>query len=85
MNLTISEFYKRQSPFSDPGKYAHLFEALPDDLPALASVVQGLIIPPYHLPLSCTIYALKTLNWHRTDTAASNHSLPSCFRFVMFH
>ena len=51
MNTTISEFYKRQSPFSDPGKYAHLFEALPDDLPALASVVQGLIIPPYHLPL----------------------------------
>ena len=51
MNLTISEFYKRQSPFSDPGRYAHLFDALPDDLPALASVVQGLIIPPYHLPL----------------------------------
>jgi excinuclease ABC subunit A len=42
-------FYARQSPITDPGPYGHLFDVLPDDLSALAGVVQGLLIPSGHL------------------------------------
>lgn len=38
--MTPQDFYKTQSPFSDPGAYAYLFDQLPDDLPAMCRVVQ---------------------------------------------
>ena len=36
-------YYASQSPFSDPGKYAVLFDGLPDDVCALAAIVRGLL------------------------------------------
>lgn len=36
--------YLRQSPITDPGPYAHLFDGLPDDIDGLCRVVQGLHI-----------------------------------------
>jgi len=39
------KFYAAHSPFSDPGKYAYLLEALPGDFAAVSRIVQGLV---YH-------------------------------------
>lgn len=39
-------FYAQQSPFSDPGSYAALFDALSSGVPAGARVVQGLLMHP---------------------------------------
>ncbi|MFB6724342.1 transglutaminase-like domain-containing protein [Kribbella sp. NPDC056345] len=36
--------YTQQTPYSDPGEYAHLFDALPDDIPAIGAVVRNLLI-----------------------------------------
>ena len=36
--------YRTQSPVTDPGRYSAYVEAMPDDLGALATAVQGLII-----------------------------------------
>ncbi|GAA0600656.1 transglutaminase domain-containing protein [Kribbella sandramycini] len=36
--------YMRQTPYSDPGAHAHLFDALPDDIPAIGAVVRNLLI-----------------------------------------
>ncbi len=36
--------YAVQTPYSDPGEYAHLFDALPDDIPAIGAVVRNLLI-----------------------------------------
>lgn len=41
----MPDFYKPQSPTSDPGEYAYLFDDLPTDLLGIAQVTQGLI---YH-------------------------------------
>lgn len=41
MNLN---YYTIQSPFTDPGAYLICYDALPDDLPGLIQVVQGLLI-----------------------------------------
>ncbi len=41
----MPDFYRTQSPTSDPGQYAHLFDDLPTDLAGIAQVTQGLI---YH-------------------------------------
>lgn len=41
----MSDYYATQSPTSDPGDYAHLFDDLPTDLLGIAQVTQGLI---YH-------------------------------------
>lgn len=38
------EFYANQGLMSDPRKHASLFADLPDDIPALCKVVQGLLI-----------------------------------------
>ena len=37
-------YYTRQGPFTDPEAYAHLFDGLPTEIPALCRVVQGLVI-----------------------------------------
>ncbi|WP_433160340.1 transglutaminase-like domain-containing protein [Kribbella sp. CA-247076] len=36
--------YAAQTPFSDPGVHAALFDALPDDVPGIAAVIRGLVI-----------------------------------------
>ncbi|GAA1693954.1 transglutaminase-like domain-containing protein [Kribbella yunnanensis] len=36
--------YALQTPYSDPGEFAHLFDALPDDIPAIGAVVRNLLI-----------------------------------------
>lgn len=52
MNPNSLNFYRAQSQITHPGRYAHLFDALPDDVPGLVNVVQGLLIPPYSFILS---------------------------------
>lgn len=37
-------YYARQGRFTDPEEYAHLFDGLPAEIPALCRVVQGLVI-----------------------------------------
>ena len=37
-------YYAGQGLFTDPEEYAHLFDGLPDGIPALCRVVQGLVI-----------------------------------------
>lgn len=44
VNQAILEFYTAHSPFSDPGEYADLLEALPDDIPGLCQAVRGLVV-----------------------------------------
>jgi hypothetical protein len=41
------DFYAQSSFMTDPGLHANLFSELPDDLPALCEVVQGLLIHQY--------------------------------------
>ncbi|MFI5733948.1 transglutaminase-like domain-containing protein [Kribbella sp. NPDC051587] len=36
--------YAQQTPYSDPGEYAALFDALPDDIPAIGAVIRNLLI-----------------------------------------
>ena len=38
------EFYSTHSELSDPGKFAYLYDDLPDDIPSLVKVVQNVII-----------------------------------------
>lgn len=38
-------FYREHSPFTDPGEYAYLYDAIPDDVDSMAQAVQGLV---YH-------------------------------------
>jgi hypothetical protein len=57
------DFFRSQSPITEPGANAALFNALPDDLPGIAHAVQGLVyhyvadeqlyhwpVPPARLP-----------------------------------
>lgn len=41
----MHEFYATQSPASDPGSYAYLFDGLPQDIGSIAQIVRGLV---YH-------------------------------------
>lgn len=43
----ILDYYRQHSELTDPGIYAALYDGLPHDVPGLARVVQGLLIPPY--------------------------------------
>jgi len=40
----VLQYYTHQSARSDPGAYAKLYDTLPDDVSALVSVVQGLLM-----------------------------------------
>src|SRR5688572_5649394 len=40
-------YYSQQSAITDPGTYAYIFEDLPQDLPGLMQVVQGVLIFPF--------------------------------------
>lgn len=41
-------YYSSQSVMTDPGKYVQLYDDLPNDIPELCQVVQGLLIHVYH-------------------------------------
>jgi len=38
------QYYSTHSIMTDPGEYRHLFDVLPNDIPSLCGVVQGLIL-----------------------------------------
>lgn len=46
----ILAFYTRQSPITEPGQYAALFDELPLDLPALVNIVQDLLRYSHEIP-----------------------------------
>ncbi|UCD57743.1 MAG: hypothetical protein JSV16_01135, partial [Candidatus Hydrogenedentota bacterium] len=41
-------WYREQSVLTDPGRYAHLYESLPEEVPELCRVVQGLLLHVFH-------------------------------------
>jgi hypothetical protein len=44
---SVLDFYKQYSSYTDPGKYAYLYESLPDSLPELCSLIRSQFIHPY--------------------------------------
>jgi hypothetical protein len=52
----MHEFYSTQSPVSNPGDYAHLFDDMPRDLAGIARVTQGLV---YHYMADQHIYGYQ--------------------------
>jgi hypothetical protein len=38
------QFYASQSVITDPGEYKYLYETLPDDIPSLCRIIQGLLL-----------------------------------------
>jgi hypothetical protein len=42
------KYYLRHGVMTDPGKYEHFYEGLPDDIPGLVRVVQGVLIHVFH-------------------------------------
>jgi hypothetical protein len=51
MDNVILDYYRQQSAITDPGKYAYLFDELPDDVASLARIVQRLLITPFAVRL----------------------------------
>jgi len=47
MNQQVLEFYSDHAAMTFAGKYAPLIDALPDEMPTLARIVQGLAIHEY--------------------------------------
>ena len=45
--ISVLDFYRQYSSFTDPGKYDYLYEKLPDSLPELCSLIQSQFIHPY--------------------------------------
>ena len=45
---TTPAWYREQSVMTDPGRYAHLYETLPEEVPELCRVVQGLLLHVFH-------------------------------------
>lgn len=41
--MPIHAYYTQQSPITSPGRFAYLFDELPDDLPELCRIVRGLV------------------------------------------
>jgi excinuclease ABC subunit A len=46
-SINILDYYTQHSFMTDPGEYSDLFAELPNDIPALTRVVQGLLIHPF--------------------------------------
>jgi hypothetical protein len=72
---TPQDFYRPQSTLSDPGPYAALYDALPDDLPSLARIIQGFYIhyrggPASGIPISEE--RLLQVDSRRIETILSN-------------
>jgi excinuclease ABC subunit A len=42
------EYYKEHSVITNPGRYSGLYEALPESIPELCQVVQGLLLHEFH-------------------------------------
>ena len=45
LDRTSIQYYTKQSGITDPHDRGHLFDGLPEDIPHLVSVVQGLVVP----------------------------------------
>lgn len=43
-NMSELEFYRSNSPFTDPGKYTHFYGDLPNKIESLCKVIHGVII-----------------------------------------
>ena len=46
-NISVLDFYRQYSPYTDPGKYAYLYKNLPDSLPELCRLIKAQIIHPW--------------------------------------
>ena len=45
--ISVLNFYRQYSSFTDPGEYAYLYANLPDSLPELCSLIKSQFIHPY--------------------------------------
>jgi len=61
---TILSYYKAHSPITDPGKYAYLYENLPDDIPGLVGIIQGQMMHRN----SADTYGVTLTRGSRTET-----------------
>jgi hypothetical protein len=46
-SISVLDFYRQYSSFTDPGEYEYLYEKLPDSLPELCRLIKSQIIHPY--------------------------------------
>ena len=46
-SISVLDFYRQYSSFTDPGKYAYLYKNLPDSLPALCSLIKSQSLHPF--------------------------------------
>ncbi len=46
-DISVLNFYRQYSSFTDPGKFKYLYENLPDSLPELCSLIRSQFIHPY--------------------------------------
>jgi formylglycine-generating enzyme required for sulfatase activity len=46
-SISVLDFYRQYSSFTDPGEYAYLYKNLPDSLPELCSLIKSQFIHPY--------------------------------------
>jgi formylglycine-generating enzyme len=46
-NISVLDFYRQYSSFTDPGEYKYLYKDLPDSLPELCDLIKSQFIHPY--------------------------------------
>lgn len=46
-SISVLDFYRQYSPYTDPGEYAYLYKNLPDSLPELCHLIRSQFIHPY--------------------------------------
>jgi formylglycine-generating enzyme required for sulfatase activity len=46
-SISVLDFYRQYSSFTDPGEYAYLYKNLPDSLPELCSLIKSQSIHPF--------------------------------------
>ncbi len=46
-NISVLDFYRQYSSYTDPGEYAYLYKNLPESLPELCSLIKSQFIHPY--------------------------------------
>ena len=50
-SISVLDFYRQYSSFTDPGEYEYLYDNLPDSLPELCDLIRSQFVHPYaHLP-----------------------------------
>jgi hypothetical protein len=50
-SISVLDFYRQYSSFTDPGEYEYLYDNLPDTLPELCDLIRSQFVHPYaHLP-----------------------------------